>query len=311
MARLRQNTPSALPDGFAPATPAVAILAGGLNARAFEAAPLPEAPIPAATPVPAQALTVPTQNLPSIAPPASLATMMGGSALTAQNVQASSRAPYLYFHHDRANAAGDVRAVCPHVRQGQAFIVAEGAIVELPAGWSFTVGYATPYWANIDISDGSTHEIAWKDPGRGDPRKCNVLSVTIIDDGQTFHATCSTWRGPKTPAPLTHLQSLRTAMTPHWIDLAPNEQARVDRASIAAACGAFNILRLWSTLDMKSRKSASGFLYEQADARPRPAMLAQLARFRQWFDQGGAEALAAATEAYETRIEQLKASEGR
>ncbi|MHA1813374.1 MAG: hypothetical protein ACTSYX_08065 [Candidatus Thorarchaeota archaeon] len=215
--------------------------------------------------------------------------------------------PYLYFHHNNAGQASNVLEIRPEVKNGDQFVIDGDEVHELPNGWSFTILNAVMYWAIIDITDGAHSNVTFEDPGRKDPRKKNLLTVTLIDTGTKFFATTSTWRGPKCPAPQVHMRQIKTAKMDEWVTEAPTDNEKLERGEVVKHTGPFYALRVWSRTRIVNRKSRDGFAYEEAKGRPMAAKLPQLVRFGKWMEiGGGAEAVPACVKAYNDRKEYLE-----
>lgn len=235
-----------------------------------------------------------------------VAAVLGGPV--GMDIPVQTSAPYLMFYHERSKQAQLVmEAASTPPSPGQPFVIDGERAIELPSSFRFTVLQAQPYWAYIDDGDGSHTNVTFDDPGRGDDRKKNVLSLTIIDTGEDFIATCTSWRTAKCPAPITHLRALQVSAMPEWVTNAPTADKQKMRAAIVGATGPAVAFRMWSSLQLISRTArVSKRQYQEAKALPRDVEIAQLQRVNEWLQSGGQDAIASALSAYIERLDYVK-----
>jgi len=216
--------------------------------------------------------------------------------------------PYLCFYHSLMGKAVDIATLRPGVQDGDQFIIDGDDIIPLQTGlYTFTILDFLEYWAVIDKDDGTHTEAVFEDPGWQNKRKQQLLAITIIDNGETFYPTVTTFRKAKCGAASKHLTAIRAAKHPDWIGNTRTQEDRDMRAWLVAHTPTMPPIRVWSTLSLSAPKKTEKGSYTVATSTYRPATAAQIPRFSDWvINQGGAQLISDCIESFEHRVKYVK-----
>ena len=218
--------------------------------------------------------------------------------------------PFLQFFHPGAKNASTLLVKCPMATEKSAFIVSGSTpedVVILAPDFKFTILTKQQYVAYIDSESGqhSGVEFGFKNP-RSTDKKENILSITLVDTGEEFYFTLTTWRSTKCPAAKIHSNYIAGTQNPRWLSDAVGQEKEI-RATLVGS-GIPPAFRAWSQVILESRTAVkSNRDYELGSARPATADVSRVHALIESLTVGrGQVKLADCVTAYSDRMEYLR-----